>query len=92
MKKLLLFSLLALQATTYSSPNCLGHTGLRFRKSSLEKVDCNCPCQKYPRAAHENGYKCLTCDHTLIPASIQAPAVTIPILKSLAQLKKEQNN
>ena len=92
MKKLLFICLLALDAIIYSSPNCFGYYGPRFRRDSLEKVECNCPCQNYIRAGHVDGYKCLTCGHKLIPREINTSQVSAVILKSLDKLKLEKTD
>lgn len=89
MKKILLLGLLASEAISYTSPNCMEHLGPRFRKSSLEKISCNCPCRSYPRAGHADGYKCLVCNHALLPEEFKTPEATIVALKTLPQLKKE---
>lgn len=74
-KLLLLFGLLTLNAMSFSSPRCLDHQTSSFksssRKSPLEIVDCSCPCQNYPRSQHADGYKCLVCEHRLLPSSIE---------------------
>lgn len=75
MKKLLLYSLLTLNALSYGSPRCLDHQTSKykspFRKGPLEIVECTCPCQNYPRSNHADGYKCLVCDHRLLPSQIE---------------------
>lgn len=77
MKKLLLFSMLICSALSYSSPRCLDHQASKYRsplrKGPLEHVECSCPCQNYPRSHHADGYKCLVCDHRLLPSQIESP-------------------
>lgn len=75
MKKLLFMCLLTLGSLSNGSPRCLDHQTSKFksplRKSPLEIVECNCPCQNYPRSHHADGYKCLVCEHKLIPMPLE---------------------
>ncbi len=81
---LVLFCLLSLEPIIHSSPRCLGCTSFRFRKGPLEIVECNCPCQNYPRSKHADGYACLVCGHKLIPRDIE------PIVLKLAAEMTEE--
>lgn len=76
MKKLLLCGLLVVNALNYGSPRCLEHKTSKhkspLRKSPLTIAECTCPCQQYPRSNHADGYKCLICDHRLLPSRIQS--------------------
>lgn len=82
MKKLLLFSILILNTLSYGSPRCLDYQTSKYRsplrKGPLEVVECTCPCQNYPRSLHADGYKCLVCEHRLLPAQVESTAEQTP--------------
>lgn len=69
MKKIFFILLTLCIQIIESCPRCLGYTGRRLRRHAMEKVSCNCNCERqyHIRYDDKQGYTCIRCRHHLLP-------------------------